>query len=341
MHRGDRCDAGHGALIRRLLPLAGLVLIAGCGEGPEPRYEGPSFELDSERISVSGISAGAYMAGQQHIAMSADIAGAGLIAGGPYGCAQNSLNTALETCTKEGSPDVDALLVSLRQSADAGAVDSLEHLGGSPVWLFRSPADPLVGQALLDAAAKQYAALGAAVSIVDHVEAAHGVPTLDTGADCDVFESPYLNACDYDAAGQILATIHGDLAPRGEASGELLSVPVPGAGDASLLPEAFLYIPAACAAGESCGLHVFFHGCSQSSELVGDAVARGAGFNEWAETNRLLVLYPQVRGSKIAPMNPLGCFDWWGYTDERYATRDGLQVRAVAELMEALAGRTP
>jgi len=84
---------------------------------------------------------------------------------------------------------------------------------------------------------------------------------------------------------------------------------------------------------------VFFHGCSQSSELVGDAVVRGAGFNEWADSNRLLVLYPQVKASKLAPMNPLGCFDWWGYTDDRYATRDGLQVRAVKVLMETLAGR--
>ena len=181
--------------------------------------------------------------------------------------------------------------------------------------------------------------LGAAVTFVGDVEAAHGVPTLATGAPCASFESPYLNACDYDAAGAMLATLEGSLAPRGSAAGDFVEVPVAGAADAGLLPEAWLYVPPDCAAGETCGLHVFFHGCSQSSELVGDAVVRGAGFNEWADSNRLLVLYPQVQASKLAPMNPLGCFDWWGYTGDRYATRDGLQLRAVKTLMETLAGK--
>ncbi len=327
--------------MRQSVVLVAVACMAACSQPGEPGYSGPNFNVDPGRVSASGISAGAYMAGQLHVAHSARIRGAGLIAGGPYGCAQNSLATALETCTKDGTPDVDELLAALGQAADAGAVDDLANLEGSPVWLFRSPTDPLVGQALLEATAAHYRALGADLMIVDDVEAAHGVPTLDTGAECATFEAPYLNACDYDAAGRILAAIHGELEPRGEAVGELLTVTVPGAGDTGLLPDAFLYVPADCAAGVSCGLHVFFHGCSQSSELVGDAVARGAGFNEWAETNRFLVLYPQVKGSKIAPMNPLGCFDWWGYTDERYATRDGAQIRAITGLLESLAGRDP
>jgi poly(3-hydroxybutyrate) depolymerase len=63
--------------------------------------------------------------------------------------------------------------------------------------------------------------------------------------------------------------------------------------------------------------------------MVDDVFARDAGYNEWAESNRLLVLYPQVASSKVAPMNPLGCWDWWGYTDENYATQTGLQIAAV------------
>jgi hypothetical protein len=248
------------------------------------------------------------------------------------------LQAALENCTKEGSVDADTLQATLEAAAGAGSIDDLVNLDGSPVWLFRSPDDPLVGQALLDATAEQYRTLGAAVTVVNDVAAAHGVPTLQTGAACDSFESPYLNACDYDAAGEILGKIYGSLESRTEATGELMAVSVPGADSVSLLPDAFLYVPAACTAGETCGLHVFFHGCSQSSELVGDAVARGAGFNEWAESNRLLVLYPQVKSSKLAPVNPLGCFDWWGYTGDRYATREGAQVQVIAALMAAIGG---
>ena len=316
------------------------LFVAACGGPSEPpAYSGPTYSIDRERLSVSGISAGAYMAGQMHVAHSATFRGAGLIAGGPYGCAQNSLQTALNACTKEGAPELEPLLELANEFAAAGSIDSLDNLEGSAAWLFRSPIDPLVGQALLDVSAEQYRALGAEVSVVNELEAAHGVPTLTTGAACDSFEPPYLNACEFDTAGAILGAIYDDLQPRGGATGELLNVPVAGSEDASLLDEALLYVPASCAAGEACGVHVFFHGCSQSSELLGDVVARGAGFNEWAETNRLLVLYPQVRSSKLGPMNPLGCFDWWGYTNADYATKNGLQVRAVMKLVDALAGQ--
>jgi hypothetical protein len=51
-------------------------------------------------------------------------------------------------------------------------------------------------------------------------------------------------------------------------------------------------------------------------------------------------LYPQVGSSKIAPMNPLGCWDWWGYTDENYATRGGRQIKVVKAMLDSLAGAT-
>ena len=38
-------------------------------------------------ISTSGISSGAFMATQMHVAYSASIKGAGVVAGGPYHCA--------------------------------------------------------------------------------------------------------------------------------------------------------------------------------------------------------------------------------------------------------------
>ena len=45
----------------------------------------PSFEVNAERTSVSGLSSGAYMAGQFHVAFSGTVIGAGIVAGGPYG----------------------------------------------------------------------------------------------------------------------------------------------------------------------------------------------------------------------------------------------------------------
>lgn len=48
----------------------------------------PSFTIDLAESSVSGLSSGAYMAGQFHIAFSDVLKGAAIIAGGPYGCSQ-------------------------------------------------------------------------------------------------------------------------------------------------------------------------------------------------------------------------------------------------------------
>ncbi len=49
----------------------------------------PALHANIAETSVSGISAGAYMAGQFEIAHSEIVSGAAIIAGGPYGCAES------------------------------------------------------------------------------------------------------------------------------------------------------------------------------------------------------------------------------------------------------------
>jgi hypothetical protein len=46
-----------------------------------------AYPVDPAQVSVSGLSSGAFMANQLHIAHSAEIMGAAMIAGGLYGCA--------------------------------------------------------------------------------------------------------------------------------------------------------------------------------------------------------------------------------------------------------------
>jgi poly(3-hydroxybutyrate) depolymerase len=319
-----------------------LLILAACGQAPAPEKSAPNYDLDAARISVSGLSSGAYMAGQLHLAHSRLFSGAAIFAGGPYYCAENSLQKGIGPCVKGGEMELERLLAYAAAREAAGEIDALANLADDNVWVFHGTLDTVVGEAVTAAAIRFYQEFLPAdsISYVNNVAVVHGLPTLQYGLPCDTFGTPFLHACNYDAAGTWLRALHGELRERVAASGELMSIAQPGGEDAGMLPQAFLYVPEACAAGEHCGLHVALHGCSQSAEKIGDAFASGSGLNEWAESNRLLVLYPQVGSSTVAPMNPYGCWDWWGYTDEHYATRNGRQVQVIKATIDQLAGRT-
>ncbi len=320
-----------------------LIILTACSQKTNGvAADQVTYRLDQSRISVSGVSSGAYMAAQLHLAHSALFAGVAIIAGGPYYCAQGELSVALGPCMKGGDFDSEALMEYVRVSASSGKIDELSNLEGDRAWVFHGMLDSAVDQSLSAAAAAMYRSMISAdnVTLVTDIAAVHGLPTISSGSPCDTFAAPFLNACDYDAAGEILRTLHGPLNERGTANGSLRSIVQPGFDAASMMEHAYLYVPTSCTEAAACGVHVAVHGCSQSAELVGDAFARGAGFNEWADANRLLVLYPQVASSQVAPMNPYGCWDWWGYTGENYATKEGAQITVVKATLDALAGTT-
>ncbi len=336
--------AGYSTLMR-VFGLASLVLflVTACGsEEPAEPEEKVTYNVDSSRISVSGISAGAMMATQLHVAHSSLFNGVALLSGGPWYCAQASMQRALGPCMKGGDIGVEQLLESVRQAEADDAVGSLTNLADDRAWIFHATMDEAVAEPVAQAALAFYAEFmpEGSINYVGEIEAAHGFPTLETGVACSEMESPYLNACGYDAAGELLQALHGELDPRVAAAGTLREIPQPGADDATMLDNALLYVPQSCANGEACGLHVALHGCLQSTDYIGDAFAAGAGYNEWADANQLLVLYPQVASSRIAPLNPMGCWDWWGYTEDSYATQAGPQIKVIKATMDALAGRT-
>lgn len=316
-----------------------VLLFAGCGGEPEVApVAQPSFDIDTSRITVSGVSSGAYMAGQLHVAHSATFSGAGLIAGGPYWCASGAMQKGLGPCMNGGDMGLEELHVYADTQAEKATIDALENLTDDNVWLFLGTLDTIINKDVPAAAQSFYASYlpPENITLVNDIKAPHGMPTLDVGADCASVTTPFLNACNYDTAGELLRALSGPLNARTTAIGELVTVTQPGATAANMLESAFVYVPSTCADGESCGLHIALHGCQQSSEFVGDAFASGAGYNEWAESNRLLVLYPQVASSKFAPLNPLGCWDWWGYAGDDYATQSGAQVSIIMATLESL-----
>lgn len=323
----------------RSVVVAFIGLFLACQERSHGDEKLPALGIVPENVIVAGISSGGYMAGQLHLAHSRLMGGLGIIAAGPYYCAENSLSTALGRCVKGGIPVPD-LLAAARASAARGALDPLDGVRDDRVWLFHGRDDQTVSAPVLTAARDFYAALtdAAKVSYVDTVAATHGLPTRATGAGCRQFGRPYLNACDYDAAGEMLKALLGKPERRTGANGRLIEFDQLEFGDASLHANGFAYVPGRCAARAGCRLLIFFHGCDQSAEVVGDVVARGAGFNEWAESNGIVVLYPQAKATLAGPVNPLGCWDWWGYTGAAYATREGAQIKAVKAMIDRLSG---
>jgi len=57
-------------------------------------------------------------------------------------------------------------------------------------------------------------------------------------------------------------------------------------------------------------------------------------FDRCAAALGLILLFPQVLESALD--NKFGCWDWWGYTNRDYPTRDGKQIKAVKRMLDRL-----
>ena len=323
--------------------LAGLF-IALAAHAAEPL---PALHAARDGITVSGVSSGGYMAVQLHVAHSARIAGVGVIAGGPYYCAQGSLLTALYNCMQPGTWTPVTAPALLKSEADAlaaaRAIDATDNLARSRAWLFSGSADHTVYPAVVQALRDFYAAYQAQVLLVADKPAGHGMVTDSHGNVCDITAPPFIVDCDYDAAGQLLAFLLGPLQqPAPKEGGRLISFDQAryADGDArgmALDDVGFVYVPQRCAT-EHCRIHVAFHGCRQGAADIGERFMREAGYNRWADANALIVLYPQAVG-RYSPFvfNPRGCWDWWGYTGASYHTKAAPQMRAVMKMIDRLA----
>lgn len=337
--------------------IAALVLvapIAGCGERApadgKPGDRLPPVPVAADSVTVSGISAGGYMAVQFHVAYSGLVHGASAIAAGPYYCAGNSLIDALGRCMKGDSEiPTDELVSRTSQLALAGEIDPIAGLADDRVWIFHGGADPVVAKSVVDALQAYYSTLVAPAGIqrVDLPAAGHTFPANDPAlADCGATKSPFIGMCGLDGARVMLEHLYGAF-PKSTAAkrpGELRVVnQAPYArstGAAGLAEQGWLYVPAACtgngAAGR-CRLHVAFHGCKQGASYVQDTFVKRAGYLAAADAGDIVVLFPQAEPS-FQPLNPNGCWDWWGYGGEAYATRRGPQLMAIRAMVDDLLG---
>ena len=353
-----RGKAKRGAFLLAALALAAVLPAALLPTQSRAAEALPKLGAKLAETSVSGLSSGAYMAGQIQVAHSKDIVGAGVVAGGPYACAesaaarllpfwptavaQNAAQAAYQ-CMKTtfGAPNAVELAKRAKELADGGAIDPLAGVATDNVYLFSGNEDLTVTRSVVEAARAFYKEAGVPdgnVTLVDK-EGGHAFITEQGGAACGISETPYVSDCDYDQAKAILAWIYGPLADSSvEPAGRFIifgqgAFARPGDGFAD---EGVVYVPQACADEPGCRVHIALHGCEQSRETVNDTFVKESGFAHAADGNRIIVLFPQVKASAI---NPHGCWDWWGYTGLDYLGKDAPQIKAIWAMVEQLAAR--
>jgi hypothetical protein len=184
--------------------------------------------------------------------------------------------------------------------------------------------------------------------------------TQDFGNACNANATPFINDCRYDQAGEVLQAIYGPLQPpAAHAAGRIVVFDqtefAPGKAVAAngLLDRGYLFVPKACepGAGQLCRLHVVLHGCLQSAEMLGDEFYTKIGVNEWADTNRIIVLYPQAHATDVSELasqnflslfntNLQGCWNWWGYAgDKQFMTKQGVQLGVIWSMMQRVTGQ--
>lgn len=359
--------------IRRGFLLACFVALAPpcLGKQPQPL---PALNMDIAETSTSGISSGGFMSVQFQVAHSSVVSGAGIIAGGPYYCARGKLITAATQCSCNLDPahlacnvsptsaDVHALELATRVFAAKGLIDAPDNLAKQRVFIFSGGKDEVVPNAVAEQLALYYSRFSVPAENISKTllaNAGHTMPTVAYGNDCAVTDSPYIGKCRFDGAKEILSWIYGPLiGPRmGPPTGRFVKFDqTPYVANTSFLwrtgmdTTGWVYIPKTCAGGGRCRLHVALHGCKQGHSYLplksppggglyyGTTFVRHAGYVGWADTNSIVVLFPQA--VSIPGLNPNGCWDWWGYTDENYANKKGVQISAIRAMVDQLtAGR--
>lgn len=293
----------------------------------------------AREFTVSGISSGAFMATQMHFAYSNDVKSSAVIAGGPYYCA-TGLITSTATCMlyPQFIP-IGPIFDYIYAQEKLGNIDSTSNMKDSTVFLYSGLFDTVIIQpivAMNEVVYKQYID-HANISTEYNVASEHAWITDYYGSPCILLISPYINNCNLDIAEKILTVAYGELQPKKKmVNANLRSFNQKqyiSKSSSSLADTGYIYIPSSCTTS-TCRIHVAFHGCGMSYSTIGDSFIRISGLNEWAEGNDIVILYPQTVSSILLPMNPQGCWDWWGYSGQDYAIKTGVQMKAVYDMVQ-------
>jgi len=291
------------------------------------------YNVDPQSITVSGVSSGAAMATQFHFAHSNQVQGAGIVAGVPNYCGIGGLAAANLCMSNPTSVNVNFLITQVNGLAASNLIDPVANIQGDRVFIFHGTQDSTVLPASGRNVQTMYNSYGAQIQTEFSIPAEHGWPTHNFGAACSSSSAnhAFFNNCNYRGTFQMLNFLYGGLTQPADTAGNMGNLLnfdqaeffAADPSFSSMSRNGFVYVPTFCRNGGRCRLHISFHGCMQSSGNIGDTYATRGGFMEVAEVNNIIVLFPQIVAT---PVNPVACWDWFGYLNTLFATRSGNQV---------------
>ena len=308
------------------------------GQGVVPL---PAYNVDPSQVSVSGFSSGGGMAIQLGVAYSSRIMGVGAFAAPPYDCLRAD-NVTPNNCLRTNTPDISGSRANIRRWS-GHEIDSTDHLARQRIFIYVGAVDGLVSPTVVNQTRALYDPFVPPENIryERSVQTSHLFPTdfydpLKVSPACNNAFAVVLADCGFDGAGETLKWIYGQLTPRASVypGGQLLAVDqMPFLSRSKGMDElGFLYVPKGCDRGEVCKLHVFLHGCVQSYFYLGEPrFANWSGHSRWAETNNIVLLFPQTYPDPDA--NPEGCWDYNGRYDEQFDQKGGGQTSAIMAMV--------
>lgn len=185
----------HKTIFHKLATLVLLpIVMAGCQRNePDSVNVSSPQQLQYTDVSVSGVSSGAYMAAQLAVAYSSVFTGAGLIAGGPYFCAQNIPPSEIDKikliCMNGGTipDDIRPYVYETDARAETGDIDPTSNIAKQKIFIFNSITDQIINPGLgylsklyfdyYKADVVAYNALGLLNPAYVNYTVAHGMPT--------------------------------------------------------------------------------------------------------------------------------------------------------------------
>jgi len=296
------------------------------------------------QVSVSGLSSGGFAAVQYHVIYSSSLQGCGVIAGGPFYCANGNLVTALTACMVDPELiSIDELQFATSYAYEFGSIDDPTNLQNQKVWLYSGTQDSVVVPGVVQKLQQYYQLYVNSENIATefNISSEHSFVTNNWGNACNYLGTPFINNCDFDSAGSILQHIYGALNPpvSNYSTSNVMSIDqtnfIPSgysSESAGLQSSGYYYLPSSeCKNG--CKLHITFHGCEQTVQDINMDYVEKTGYNNWAEANDIIILYPEAMATML---NPKGCWDWWGYTGIDYCTQDAPQMATVYNMVQYL-----